>query len=282
MPSPGNRPEGFGFIVAPYERTTTHFQGAALGPEAVMDDWRRLVMAGETPSPSSVITLPSAALRGPAAMTAAVERAAGELIAAGLLPVLIGGEHTCTIGAVAAHAGGRKEMGVVQLDAHADLRGSYRGSPYNHACVMRRLHEDRGLSLLPIGIRALSRQEAAYIRKESLAHIPGHRLGEWKQFLPLLLKSFPRRIYLTVDMDFFDPSVVPGVGTPEPGGGEWYGTLDLIDNLLAEKEVVGFDIVELCPPREKKVSIRAAARLAAHILKGIDFTSCSSHNTPSS
>jgi agmatinase len=262
---------GFGFIVASYERTTTYHRGAALGPEAVMDDWRVFVEAGEAPPPSAVITLPAAALRGPAAMMTAVVGAAGELFAGGLLPVLLGGEHTSTLGAVAAlaaHAGRQEEMGVVQLDAHADLRRSYCGSRYNHACVMRRLHEDRGLPLLPVGIRALSRQEAAYIREKSLGFLPGHRLGEWKRLLPPLLRRLPRRIYLTVDMDFFDPSVVPGVGTPEPGGGEWYATLDLLDSLLSEKEIIGFDIVELCPPREKRVSVRAAARLAEYLLKG--------------
>ena len=265
---PANRPTGFGFIVAPYERTTTYHRGAALGPEAVLDDWRRLVKAGETPPPAAVITLPESALKGPAAMMTAVEGAAGELIAEGLLPVLLGGEHTVTLGVVAALAGRPGEMGVVQLDAHADLRRSYCGSRYNHACVMRRLHEDRGLPLLPIGIRALSRQEAAYIRETSLGLIPGHRLEEWRQLLPPLLRRIPRRIYLTVDMDFFDPSVVPGVGTPEPGGGGWYDTLDLLDAILAEKEVIGFDIVELCPPREKGVSVRAAARLAEYLLEG--------------
>jgi agmatinase len=260
---------GFGFIVAPYERTTTHHRGAALGPEAVVKDWQTLVNTGEATSPSAVITLSEDALRGPAAMMAAVEGAAGELTMEGFLPILLGGEHTSTLGAVAALAaltGGPKEMGVVQLDAHADLRRSYGGSRYNHACVMRRLHEDRGLPLLPIGIRALSRQEAAYMHEKSLGFLPGHLLGEWRELLPPLLRKLPRRIYLTVDMDFFDPSVVPGVGTPEPGGGEWYATLDLLDAILSEKEVMGFDIVELCPPREKKVSVRAAARLTGYLL----------------
>jgi agmatinase len=258
---------GFGFLVVPYERTTTYHRGAALGPESVLGDWRKLVKAGEVPPPSDVITLPPAVLGGPAAMVTAVAGAAGDMIARGLLPVLLGGEHTSTIGAVDALACGPEEVGIVQLDAHADLRRSYRGSRYNHACVMRRLHEDRGLPLLPIGIRALSRQEAVYIRKKSLGLLPGHRLEEWRQLLPPLLGRIPERIYLTVDMDFFDPAVVPGVGTPEPGGGEWYGTLDLLDAVLSEKEIIGFDIVELCPPREKKVSVRAAARLTEYLLE---------------
>jgi agmatinase len=192
------------------------------------------------------------------AVTAAVKR--------GLLPVVIGGEHTVTIGAVRALAEPDGTPGVIQLDAHADLRGSYEGSRFSHACVMRRIAEDMSLPVFPVGVRALSRGEARYMEKNSLSRLPANLLGEGKKRLPPLLKGFPAKVYLTVDMDFFDPSVVPGVGTPEPGGAGWYQALEIVETILRGRKLTGFDIVELCPRREREVSVRAAVRFTEYIL----------------
>lgn len=202
-------------------------------------------------------------------MISAVSKATADLNRRRALPVILGGEHTCTIGAVAALRDLCGPLGVIQLDAHADLRGTYEGSKYSHACVMRRVSEDLGVPVLPVGVRAYSRREGEYMRERAAGFIPGRRLGEWPVRMPPLLKKLPERTYLTIDMDYFDPAVVPGVGTPEPGGGEWHQTLDMLDAVMERKEIVGFDIVELCPARESAVSVRAAVRLASHLLAGL-------------
>lgn len=256
----------FAFIAVPYEKTTSFMRGAALGPEAFLQDWERLCSAGDVPSPGMTYRAGSKSLRSARSMLKETGRAVTEAVERGLLPVTIGGEHTVTIGAVRALAGRDGTFGVVQLDAHADLRERYEGSRYSHACVMRRVAGDMGLPVLPVGIRALSRGEALYMEKHSLGGLPGNLLGEWRRHLPPLLGGFPEKVYLTVDMDFFDPSVVPGVGTPEPGGAGWYQGLEIVDAVLRGRRLTGFDIVELCPRREKEVSVRAAVRFAAHLL----------------
>jgi agmatinase len=267
MPSAGKKTGGFAFLAVPYERTTTFEKGASGGPELILRDWERLRRTGEVPEPSRVLRLPERSLSGPRSLLRGVREATARLSGEGLLPVLLGGEHTCTIGAVDGLKGRHHDLGVIQLDAHADLRPSYGGSRYNHACVMRRLSQDRGVPLLPLGIRAYSRQEAAYMKSEGITGLPGRLLDRWPELLPPLLARMPARVYLTIDMDFFDPSVVPGVGTPEPGGGQWYETLDMLDGIIEGRQVVGFDVVELCPPREERFSIRAASRLIGHLLE---------------
>jgi agmatinase len=257
---------GFGLLIVPYERTTTYMKGAALGPPALLRDWQILVKAGEAPAPEAVLHAPPGVLSDVGAMKAWVRTATGRLAGENLLPVLFGGEHTSILGAVSALADPRGGPGVLYLDAHADLRRSYQGSPFNHACVMRRLAADEGLPLLPLGIRAFSREEAAFMKERGIPSLAGRQLHRWRELLPPLLDGLPERIYLSLDMDYFDPSVVPGVGTPEPGGGEWYQTLDMLDCILKRRKVIGFDVVELCPPREKEASVRAAARVAGHVL----------------
>jgi len=256
----------FAFIAVAYEKTTSFMRGAALGPEAFLRDWERLHAAGELPSPGMKYRAGHGSLRSARSMLRETERAVTAAVERGLLPVTLGGEHTVTIGAVRALAERGGTPGVIQLDAHADLRGSYDGTRFSHACVMRRIAGDMGLPVFPVGVRALSRAEAHYMEKHSLRGLPAKLLGEGRKRLPSLLKGFPRKVYLTVDMDFFDPSVVPGVGTPEPGGAGWYQAQEIVDAVLRGRELMGFDIVELCPRREKKVSVRAAVRFAEYIL----------------
>lgn len=267
MPSAGRKGAGFAFLSAPYERTTTFEKGASGGPELILRDWERLRRAGEVPGPSRVLRLSGRSLSGPRTLLRRARETTALLCDEGLLPVLLGGEHTCTIGAVDGLKGRCHDLGVIQLDAHADLRQSYEGSRYSHACVMRRLSQDRGIPLLPLGIRAYSRREAAYMKDVGITGLPGRLLDRWPELLPPLLEKMPARVYLTIDMDFFDPSVVPGVGTPEPGGGRWYETLDMLEAVLEGRQVVGFDVVELCPRREGRFSIRAASRLIGHLLE---------------
>ena len=257
----------YGLVVVPFERTTSFLHGARLGPEKVVREVERLcrregrVPAGET------LRLPAGRLLAAGRMARAAAAAVERQCAAGRLPVMVGGEHTCTLGPVTALRERYGRFGVVHFDAHADLRSRYQGTRYSHASVMRRVADDLGLPHASLGIRALSAAEARFLRERRIGVLPGPQLHRWRNLLPPLLRRLPRRVYLTVDMDFFDPAAVPGVGTPEPGGAGWYRGLALIEAVLAAKELVGADIVELCPPREEGRSVRAAARLLLRIVE---------------
>jgi agmatinase len=256
---------GYGLALAPYEKTTSYAAGAALGPEAVLRDLEKTV-AGDA-APRRVDRIDGRSLAGPRPMMRALAEVSSRQSAEGLLPVMVGGEHTCTLGFVLGLAPLYPSLGVIHLDAHADQRREYGGSRYSHASVMRRIAEDMALPVLSIGVRALSAAEARFIGERGVGLVPGSLLREWPRLLPPLLRRLPRAVYLTIDMDFFDPSVVPGVGTPEPGGADWFTAMDIIREILREKCLVGFDIVELCPPREKRRSVRAAVRTLLAVLE---------------
>ena len=257
----------YGVVVAPYERTTSHFQGAALGPGELLEEWMELCREEGFPPPGRVATIGKGDLSGPSRATAALGKETAALIDEGLLPLVLGGEHTVTLGAFEGALSQCGPLGLVHLDAHADLRPRYGGSPFSHASVMRRIVERTGVPHMPVGVRALSREEAAFLENSGRGWLPGSRLREWPALLPPLLDALPPSVYLTVDMDFFDPSAVPGVGTPEPGGAGWYDALGIVETLCARKRLVAFDVVELCPPRERERSLRAAARFIEHILR---------------
>jgi len=162
------------------------------------------------------------------------------------VPVLLGGEHTLTVGAVKGAQRVKTSFGVVQFDAHADLRTSYRDNPLNHACVMRRVME-MGIPIFQVGVRSLSRPEQEFREKEgipSLDAVAIARTGIPESVLP---SDFPSIIYISIDVDAFDPAVIPATGTPEPGGLSWYDTIQLLEKVISGRSVIGMDFVELAP-----------------------------------
>lgn len=162
------------------------------------------------------------------------------------LPVILGGEHTVTLGALKAFAAGGKKIGVVQFDAHADLRDSYEKNSLSHACVMRRVHE-MGLPFVQIGIRSLSQEEYKFRGAHNIQSLDAADL--YREGIPaeVLPPDFPEQIYITFDVDCFDPSIMPATGTPEPGGLTWYQVMDLLHKVAAKRTICGFDVVELAP-----------------------------------
>jgi agmatinase len=158
---------------------------------------------------------------------------------------MLGGEHSLTLGAARAFKEAFPGLCVLQLDAHADLRDEYLGSGYSHACVMRRIHE-----LCPVtqvGIRSLSREEKQYITQSKLPVFYMPELTEDKNFEKQMLASLGGDVYVTIDADVLDPSIMPAVGTPEPGGLGWQQLLGIIKTVAAHKHIVGFDLMEFCP-----------------------------------
>ena len=186
----------------------------------------------------------------------------------------LGGEHSLTVGTVEGSHGPLGTLTVVQVDAHADLRDEYEGSRLNHACVMRRLAE--AFPLVEVGIRALSAEEYDFLRRGRTTAITAREIAASRGLGPETAEGAPwirraldairtKRVYLTVDLDGLDPSVVPAVGTPDPGGLTWFETLALIRALFARGGVAAADVVELCPAPGSTLSDYAAARLAYKI-----------------
>lgn len=258
-------------LPVPYERTTSWGRGAENGPAALLrashyvelyDEELRLEpfrIGIETLPPVDVEAVEEVALeRISDAARAALER--GRFLAA------IGGEHTVTpalVSGVVDAAG--SDLGVVQFDAHTDLRPTYAGTRWNHACAMSRVL-DLGVSTLAIGIRSLSRPEAVRVETEGLPVIWASQMealaaDELQTLFVGLLASLPDTIYLTFDLDFFDPSLLPATGTPEPGGGSWHQALALLRALFEHKRVIAMDVVELAPIPGNPASDYTAARL---------------------
>ena len=255
----------------PFEATTTYRQGCVNGPDAILnasqqveyydDEWEREFW------PVGIYTHPAVADSRPApltpeAMMVEVQQTAAALLEAGKFIIALGGEHSITAGLVAAHQQASSEpFTVVQIDAHSDLRHSYQGSIYNHACVMRRI-VDMGLPTVHIGIRSLCQEEATLIRDRQLPVFWGRYLAQEPNWVDEVLAAITtQRVFLTIDLDGLDPSLMPGVGTPEPGGLSWYGLLGFLRRLFLRKTVIGADVMELAPLTDSVVSQFTAAKL---------------------
>ena len=194
-----------------------------------------------------------------------LERAVGAVLDQGRLPVVLGGEHSISYGPVRAAHARFADLTVLQIDAHADTRAEYCGSRYNHACVMARIHE-----LCPsvqVGIRAIDAAEAPGLDPDRVifAHdIHADRADAWIQ---RAVDALSDHVYITLDMDGFDPALVPATGTPEPGGLTWTQVNDLVTRVIRSgKELVGFDVVELCPTPGQHASDFVAAKAAYRII----------------
>jgi agmatinase len=171
--------------------------------------------------------------------------------------VVIGGEHSVSIGAIKAQAEKHKKLTVLQLDAHSDLRDEYHGSKYNHACVMARAKEL--CQIVQVGIRSMDTCEKPRVDKRRMFFAEDIRdKRNWVNKVVSLLKG---NVYVTIDLDVFDPSIMPSTGTPEPGGLLWYEVLDLLRLVFRKTNVTGFDVVEMCPNSTNKAPDFLAAKL---------------------
>ncbi|HEU5367777.1 MAG TPA: agmatinase [Ktedonobacterales bacterium] len=259
----GDPPEAWGkletaaavIIPAPLEYTVCYGEGTAQGPAAIIAASTQMELYDEAldwiPMSAGIATQPALTFAGLSQEAAlqATEQAVADVLARGQLPVTLGGEHSLTpacLRAVQQHRND-KPLGLISFDAHADMRASYEGTPLSHACAMRRALEIPGIRALELGIRSISPEEVADIRetRPPLEIVWAHQFAEMR--LGALLEQLPPRVYVTVDLDAFDPSCMPAVGTPEPGGIGWYEFLRAFQLIAEQKEIVGLDVVELAP-----------------------------------
>jgi agmatinase len=250
----------FVVVPVPYEATTTYGKGTKKGPAAILKASQEVEAfdedLGYEPSAlAGIFTLK------PISVKSLESRVAG-LLKDKKIPMILGGEHSLTPFAVKAIAKQVKNLSVLQFDAHADLRESYKGSKNSHACVMRRVLEI--CPAVQVGIRSISEEEYSFAKKVGqLSKI------HWAEKLELVEKienQLNQNVYITLDVDVFDPSVVPATGTPEPGGMYWYEVLDVLKGVCATKNIVGFDVVELSPRKGDNVSDFTVAKLVYKIM----------------
>jgi agmatinase len=269
------RPEeaAFHVIPVPLEASVSYGSGTSEGPAAVINASTQLEVwnGTSTPAENGIHTTPPIDCGGPISKVLdRIEDAVCYAVECEALPVVLGGEHTVTLGALRALRQHRR-FGIVQFDAHADLRNTYEGSPYSHACVMRRAMDDLGLPLFQIGVRAMCKEEADYRKANEVPHLDARDLflkGVPRQILP---PDFPDNIYISFDVDGLDPSVIRATGTPVPGGLSWQTAISLLESVVKGKKLIGVDLVELAPAAGDHASDFAAAQLA-YILMGLGNT----------
>jgi agmatinase len=269
LPEEFSSAENSSIVIVPvaYDGTSTWMKGADEGPNAIIEASTNMELYDiETDSEiykRGIFT--DEAIGGKITtkeMVDAVHDAVQYYLEEGKFTVVMGGEHSVSIGAIKAHAARYEKLTVLQLDAHADLREEYNGSKYNHACIMARAREF--CPIVQVGIRSMSssEKESADLSQIFLAKDIHDNIDWIAKVIPKLSDN----VYITIDLDAFDPSIVPSTGTPEPGGLLWYEVLTLLKVVSDEKNVVGFDVVELCPDSNNKAPDFLAAKLIYKLL----------------
>ncbi len=254
-------------LPVPYDETSTWMKGADKGPDAILEASVNLefydLETNYEAHKHGIYTLPPVTEKSsPEAMTQAVMEKCAFLYAEGKFPVLLGGEHSVSIGAIRAAVNHYQDITILQIDAHADLRQEYEGTPFNHACVMARAREVA--PIVQVGIRSMSADEIPYADRDRM--FCAHELFEDKSLYRKALNLLTENVYITIDLDGFDPSIMPSTGTPEPGGPPYREIVNFLHNVISERNVVGFDVVELCPSPHTKAPDFMAARLIYQLL----------------
>jgi agmatinase len=195
-------------------------------------------------------------------MTEAVTSTVRYYLEGGKFAVVIGGEHSVSVGTIRAHAERYKNLTILQLDAHSDLREEYNGSKYNHACVMARAREV--CPIVQVGIRSMDSSEKGAMDRSNVFF--ARDIYDNRDWIKKAVSKLGGDVYITIDLDVFDPSIMPSTGTPEPGGLGWYDVLAFLRAVCGKKNVVGFDVVELCPDSGNKAPDFLAAKLVYKLL----------------
>jgi len=259
----------FHVLPVPYEKTVSYGGGTSKGPAAILAASAQLERwdGASDPGAEGIYTWPAIDCRGKAdKVIAAIAAAVARILRLGKMPVVLGGEHTVTWGVVQGYLeAGIRDFGVVQIDAHADLRDRYEGDPLSHASVMRRIVE-AGIPLFQLGNRAYCEEERAARAKYGVGYIDADRLVRERIDAFGLPENFPRQVFFTLDVDGIDPSVLPATGTPVPGGLGWYQTLGLFESVARQRRIIGFDLLEFAPIRGFHAFDFAAALLVYRMM----------------
>lgn len=249
----------FLILPVPYDQTVSYVPGSRFAPRAVIEASAQIELYDEEldaePYRVGIHTLPAIEplVSNFAEMIKRIEATCQKIIREDKFIILLGGEHTIALGLIKAlkqtKKAGEADFVVLQFDAHADLRHSYQGSEYSHACVARRIVEMR-IPVIQVGVRSLSKEEREFVQKSKLvAQIPMWQINtdSEEKVITHILSLLPPQVYLSIDVDALDPSIMPATGTPEPGGLGWYQFLRILRAVVLSRKIIGCDVTELSP-----------------------------------
>ena len=251
----------------PYDGTSTWGKGADKGFEAFMEALENMelydIETESEPYLKGVHTLPEITeSSSPEKVFQTVYEKTKELIDTEKFPTFFGGEHSISIGIIKAFYERFEDLTIVQIDAHADLRPSYEGTPYNHACAV--YDASQNANLVQVGIRSMDKSELQYMDMDRC--YMAHEIEGRTDWMQRSIDQMTEKVYITIDLDAFDPSIMPSTGTPEPGGMDWYTVTRYLKEIFQRRNVVGFDIVELAPIKDLHGPDFLAAKLYYKLL----------------
>jgi agmatinase len=257
-------------LPVPFDKTSTWIKGSDRGPRAIIEASKNLEFYDiETKSEvykKGIFTEKGIIAKNSKEMINRTYEKVKNLLNDKKFVVVLGGEHTVSLGTIKAHAEFFKGINILHLDAHTDMRDSYEGSRYSHACVMSRVKESLKLKvkssklktkgIISVGIRSMDSSELKNVDSRSIFY--ASELYKSEEWVNKVVKRLSKNVYITVDLDVFDPSIMSSVSTPEPGGLGWYQVINLLKSVSENKNIVGFDVVELCPSVNKAPDFLAA------------------------
>jgi agmatinase len=254
-------------VPVPYDGTSTWMKGADKGPDAILEasvnlEFYDVETATEAHLAGINTIAPVLEKESPNQLVKAVYETLLSLLSEKKFPVIIGGNHTVSIGAIRAFSEYFDNLTVLQLDAHSDLRQVYEGSEFNHACTMARAREFS--PIVQVGVRSMSAEELPFAEKDRIFY--SHELYYDKSLYKKAIEKLTENVYITIDLDVFDPSIMPSTGTPEPGGPAYFELLHFMRDVIKKRNVVGFDVVELCPSATNKSPDFIAAKIIYQLL----------------
>jgi len=246
-------------LPVPFDKTSTWLKGADKGPAAIIEASRYLEFYDiETDSEvfrKGIFTAGPLNSLSSSVLLKKTDSAVSKYLKENKFVVTLGGEHSISMGVIKSYAGQYKDLSVLHLDAHADSRDSYEGSRYNHACVIARVREYTK-KIISVGIRSMDVSERSSVDRNKMFF--AHELHDSDKWIKKAVDQLTDTVYITIDLDVFDPGIMPSTGTPEPGGLGWYQVLKLLSAVAKSKRIVGFDVVELCPSDLKAPDFLAA------------------------
>ncbi|MEN8263330.1 MAG: agmatinase [Nitrospirota bacterium] len=254
-------------LPVPFDKTSTWLKGSAKGPGAIINASANMelydIETGSEVYKRGIHTAKELNAAASRDMVEKVTKKTAKLINDGKFVVVIGGEHTVSLGPIKAHAEHYRNMSILHLDAHSDMRDSYEGNKYSHASVMARAKEITP-GIVSAGIRSMDSSELKNIDPKKIFYASDIRKS--KDWVRKVVKKLSENVYISIDLDVFDPAVMPSTGTPEPGGPSWYDVMDLLENVSKNRNIVGFDVVELCPSKGNAAPDFLAAKLIYKLL----------------
>ncbi len=261
----------FAVLPVPYDGAASYQSGARNGPAAIISASQHIeyfddeLLASCYQAGIATLDPIEPNLAGPEAMHEDLFKAARRVVRDGKFLFALGGDHSISSALIRAAMTKHKKLSVLQIDAHLDLRSTYNGTKYSHACVMRRAVE-MGASIVPVGIRAMDESEHRFLKRSKIDPITARDCHSEDDWVDRVLDSLGDVVYITLDIDGFDPAYAPGTGTPEPGGLDWYQVTGLLRLVAAEKRVVAADVVEVMPIAGQVATEFLAARLAHKLM----------------